>query len=406
MPYTYKGYSLNNEGDTPWEAREHKLFEDMIDRLPPDGSRLITSEHYHSTLVNPSNNASVLSISGTTISIPDSSGGSLLGLNGSKEVVEYALSASGVANNADNFRIPVSQGVGTDFTNSNLISDTTSVQVRSSAKMIYCNPTTNMDSSEATSYFGSSAPLGTYATMAPISSSSGGMKIVAGKSHANPTMALDINAHTGENPSTASIVMTGSKCLDSSTSTSTVAISDNSKILKIKNHTDPQHVDILGSGSIALSNDSSSHTMTNYLPATSYGKVGPVDTTDFGLQIVGATHGANKNAVKIYGISEALGSADSTFVKIVVGQSDTGGGITSPNTNSIALQVLNTSSELIRLQCNGDMYVSRNLNVVGQGYVEGTKRIACGGGVTGMPSAASYSVTLEIEGVSHTLLAM
>jgi hypothetical protein len=38
-------------------------------------------------------------------------------------------------------------------------------------------------------------------------------------------------------------------------------------------------------------------------------------------------------------------------------------------------------------------------------YVEASKRVACGGGVTGAPAAAALTVTVEIDGVTRTVLA-
>jgi hypothetical protein len=57
MSVTYKGYTLNSLGDTPWYPTELALFEAILDRLPNAGQTYVSTQHRHSTLGQPTSGA-------------------------------------------------------------------------------------------------------------------------------------------------------------------------------------------------------------------------------------------------------------------------------------------------------------------------------------------------------------
>ena len=86
MSLTYRGYTLNSLGDTPWYPTELALFEAMLDKLPTAGTSYVNTEHFHNRLAAPT--------LGTTIMyVDDSSRIWMPGLTGSSG--QLILLASG-----------------------------------------------------------------------------------------------------------------------------------------------------------------------------------------------------------------------------------------------------------------------------------------------------------------------
>lgn len=355
MAETYRNYTLNGEGDDPWFATENTLQKDMIDRLPPDGSRLVTSEHYHSALVNPSTNATVVSVSGTTVSFPDQSGGSYLGLNGSKELVEYPLSGIPVnlTTNVSLNVVPKSQGVGTALVDSNLFSDTTTIQAKNGATLFFVDSAGTFDSSETYAFFGSNAPPNTYMSVKKIAGSGGAM-ITGGKSHSNSTVATQIKGLTGHDPMIASVIIQGGTCVDHSSSTTLTDISESASILQVRNNsTDAGYLEVKGDGALELLNNSSTHDMTNILDPDAYCKLGRADTTTyFGGQLIGVTYAdSTQSAINIIGLSTT--AVNMTACQIIGGTSDGVGGYADATASATLLAVSNNQTPQFTIRADG-----------------------------------------------------
>jgi hypothetical protein len=88
MAITYRNYTLNSLGEDPWYNREIKLFEDIIDRIPADGSRLVTAEHIHYNLVNPNTLATVVTVSSAgVVGLPTYPPSQILGTDSNSNIV-------------------------------------------------------------------------------------------------------------------------------------------------------------------------------------------------------------------------------------------------------------------------------------------------------------------------------